>query len=151
MTRFRAGLFVLLAALGGAGCGGEDETADRFRDGYNAAIEGLNEVNSNIQESGEELESRPGAEIAREFDRMAGAAARTRTNLSELDPPEEAADEFDALLGAIEGGVEDIRAVASAARSENQDRFAEATEALSESAEEISRAEVELKDAVESD
>jgi hypothetical protein len=151
MTRFRAGLFVLLAALSGASCGGEDEAADRFRDGYNAAIERLNEVNSNIQESGEELESRPGAEIAREFDRIAEAAARTRADLSKLDPPEEAADEFDELLGAIEGGVEDIRAVASAARSENRDRFAEATEALSESAEEISRAEFELKDAVEAD
>ena len=45
----------------------------------------------------------------------------------------------------------DIRAVADAAREGNQDRFAEATEALSESGEEISQAEAELKDAVESD
>jgi hypothetical protein len=151
MTRLHAAGFLLLAALIGIGCGGDDDTTDRFRDGYNAAIERLNEVNTNIQESGEELTSQPGAKIGREFDRIAETAAQTRAELAELAPPEEARDEFDALLAAIQEGVKNIRGVADAARDGNQARFQEATEALSESGEEISEAESELKDAVESD
>ena len=151
MIRARAAVFLLLAALVGVGCGGEDETADQFRDGYNAAIERLNEVNSNIEESGEELATQPGSEIAREFERIAETAAQTRADLAELEPPEDARDAFDELLGAIEEGVTDIRAVADAARKRNQEQYQEATQALSESSEEITQAESELKDAVESD
>jgi hypothetical protein len=151
MIRVRAAGSLLLAALIGLGCGGDDESTDQFRDGYNAAIERLNEVNTNLEESGGELTSQPGSEIAREFDRIADAAAQTRAELAELAPPEEARDEFEQLLAAIRGGVTDIREVADAAREGNQDRFVEATEALEESGEEISRAEAELKDAVESD
>jgi uncharacterized membrane protein YccC len=151
MVRSRAAGFLLLAALIGLGCGDGDDTADQFREGYNAAIERLNEVNANLQESGEELTSQPGSKIAREFEGIADAAAQTRAELAELRPPAEARDEFDDLLAAIRQGVDDIRGVADAARSRNQERFREATEALEESAQEISAAEQELKDAVESD
>jgi hypothetical protein len=149
--RPRVAVILVAAALTAAGCGGDDDSADDFRDGYNAAIDRLNEVNSNIQEGGEELASKPGSQIAQEFDRIAETAAQTREDLAELKPPEEARDEFDDLLAAIREGVASIRAVADAAREENQQEFLEATEALSESGEEISAAENELKDAVESD
>jgi hypothetical protein len=151
MIRPHAAGFLLLAALIGLGCGESDDTTDRFRDGYNAAIGRLNEVNTNLQESGGELETQPGAKIAREFERIADAFAQTRAELAELAPPEEARDELDELLAAIREGVRDIRDVAAAAREGNQDRFQDATEALSESGAEITRAEQELKDAVESD
>jgi hypothetical protein len=151
MTRPSAAILLLVAALAAAGCGGDDDTADDFREGYNAAIQRLNEVNTNIRESGEELASKPGPQIAREFDRIAETAAQTRADLAELEPPEGARDEFDDLLAAIRGGVADIRGVANAAREENQQQFLDATRALAESGEEISAAENELKDAVESD
>jgi cytochrome P450 len=158
MTRGRAAIFLLLAALMlvpaalvAAGCGEDDDTADQFRDGYNAAIQRLNAVNSDIRESGEELATKPGPQIAREFDRIAETAAQTRSDLSQLEPPEDARDEFDELLAAIKDGAANIRAVADAARRENQQQFLDATKALSESGEEISAAENELKDAVESD
>jgi methyl-accepting chemotaxis protein len=151
MAGTRIAALALAVGLVLAGCGEDDDAADEFRDGYNAAVERLNEVNSNIQESGEELASKPGGQIAREFDRIAETADRTRANLAELEPPEDARDEFDRLLAAIEGGVGDIRTVADAARRENPERFQEATEQLSESGQEISQAENELKDAVESD
>jgi uncharacterized membrane protein YccC len=151
MPSARTVLFLLLAAPVAVGCGGEDETAGEFRDGYNAAIQRLNDVNSSIQESGEELASQPGPQIAGEFDRIAETAAQTRADLSELEPPERARDEFEALLEAIAEGAEDLRAVASAARKGHQQQYEDATEALAASAEEISEAETELKDAVESD
>jgi acyl-CoA reductase-like NAD-dependent aldehyde dehydrogenase len=151
MTRAPAAIFLLLAALVAVGCGQDDDSADQFRDGYNAAIQQLNSVNNDVRASGEELATRPGPEIAREFDRIAETAARTRADLAKLEPPEGAGDEFDELLAAIEDGVASIRAVANAARKENQQQFLDAREALSESGEEISAAENELKDAVESD
>jgi cytochrome P450 len=158
MMRGRAAIFLLLAALMlvlaalvAAGCGQDDDTADQFRDGYNAAIQRLNAVNSDIEESGEELATKPGPQIAREFDRIAETAAQTRADLAQLEPPEDARDEFDELLAAIKDGAANIRAVADAARRENQQQFLDATKALSESGEEISAAENELKDAVESD
>jgi chromosome segregation ATPase len=150
MIRARAAALLVLAALVGLGCGEDDETAEQFRDGYNAAIERLNQVNSNINESGRELASQPGSKIAQEFDRIAETAAQTRADLAELEPPEDARDEYDELLAAIKDGVTDIRAVAAAARAENQERFVDATQALAESSEKISAAEDELKDVVES-
>lgn len=150
MTRARAAIFLLVAALVPVGCG-DDDTAGQFRDGYNSAIEGLNAINTDLQDSGEEAASKPGPQIAKEFDRIAETAAQTRANLADLEAPERARDEFDELLAAIEDGVANIRAVADAARKENQQQFRDATEALSESSEEISAAEAELKDAVESD
>jgi hypothetical protein len=151
MTRGPAAIVLLLAALVAAGCGEDDDTADQFRDGYNAAIQRLNAVDTDIQESGEDVATKPGPQIAREFNRIAETAAQTRTDLAELEPPERARDEFDELLAAIEGGVASLRAVANAARKENQQQYLDAIEALSESSEEISAAENELKDAVETD
>jgi|Tabmets5t2r1_1033131.scaffolds.fasta_scaffold14646_3 hypothetical protein len=151
MIRVRAAVLVLLAVPSGLACGDEDGAGDRFREGYNQAVERLNEVNSNIQESGEELAAQPGDEIGRQFDRIAETAARTRAELAELEPPEQAREEFDALLAAVEDGIRDIRAAADAARTENQARFNEAAERLSETGQEIGEAEQELKDAVESD
>jgi hypothetical protein len=151
MISARAAILVLLTVPAGLACGDEDGTADRFRDGYNQAIERLNEVNSSIQESGEALSAAPGDEIGRQFDRIAETAARTRAELAELEPPEQAREEFDELLAAVQEGITDIRAAADAARTENQNRFNEAAERLSESGQEIADAEQELKDAVETD
>jgi hypothetical protein len=149
MTTIRAAAVVLAAALAGVGCGGDEDTASDFREGYNEAIERLNRVNSNIQESAVELAGSSGREIAREFEQIASNAARTRVDLADLEPPDDARDEFDELLAAIDRGVEDIRATAAAARRENQQRFLEAAQELSRSGEEITEAENALKRAVD--
>ena len=151
MIRARAAVVLLLLGLVAAGCGESDESANQFRDDYNDAIGPLNAVNSRIQEAGEDAGRMSGPQISREFDRIADSADRTRFELSNLEPPEGAQDELDALVAAIDDGIRDLRAIARAARQENQQRFQDATVALSESGEEISRAETELKDAVESD
>jgi acyl-CoA reductase-like NAD-dependent aldehyde dehydrogenase len=151
MIRGRAAAVLLLVGLVGAGCGEGDDSVSQFRDDYNDAIGPLNAVNSSIQEAGEEAGRMSGPQISREFDRIADSAERTRFELSNLEPHEGAQDELDALVAAIDDGIDDLRAVARAAKQENQQRFLDATVALSESGEEISEAETELKDAVESD
>jgi methyl-accepting chemotaxis protein len=149
MTRTRIAAAALGLALAGvAGCG-EDEARDRFREDYNAAVDRLSKIDSDIRETTGGAAGQSNAEIAREFGRIADTAQQTRTDLSKLDPPEDARDEFDDLLAALRGGVEDLRAVAGAARSNDPQAAREAVEDLSRSGEEISEAENELKDAVD--
>jgi methyl-accepting chemotaxis protein len=149
MTGTRPAALVLALAFGAVGCGGGDDDANQFRKDYNAAVERLNEVNSNIQDGGENLTSQSGKQISQEFKRIADTAERTRRELEDLDPPEDAGDEFDRLLSAVGQGVEDLRATADAARQENQQRFLDAAERLSETGDRITEAETALKRAVD--
>jgi predicted nucleic acid-binding Zn-ribbon protein len=149
MTRTRLAAIALALAVGAVGWGGGEDYADQFREDYNAAVERLNDVNSNIEGSGENLASQSGAEIARDFNRIADTAERTRQDLEDLDPPEDAQEEFDRLLSAVDQGVKDLRATADAAREGNQQSFVEAAQRLSQTGEEITEAESDLKSAVD--
>jgi methyl-accepting chemotaxis protein len=148
MTRTRLAALALALAVGAAGCGGGDDDADQFREDYNAAVDQLNEVDSNIQDSGENL-AQSGKRIAQEFNRIADTAEKTRQDLDDLEPPEDAQEEFDRLLSAVDEGVKDLRATAQAARKENQQRFLEAAQRLSQTGERITEAESALKSAVD--
>jgi hypothetical protein len=145
MTATRVAVLALALGLLAGGCGGGNEDADRFQDGYNAAVARLNDVTA----SGQDLARKSGAEISREFARTADAAEQTRERLEELDPPEDAGDELDRLLAAVDRGVKDIRAAAKAAKRESRERFADALEAVSESSAEIDQAEAALREAVD--
>jgi methyl-accepting chemotaxis protein len=149
MTRTRLAALVLALALGVAGCGGGDDDADQFREDYNAAVDRLNDVNTNIQESGQSIASQSGEEIAQDFNRIADTAEKTRQDLDDLDPPEDAQEEFDRLLSSVEQGVQALRATAEAAREQNQQRFLEAAQRLSQTGEKITDAESALKKAVD--
>jgi hypothetical protein len=149
MTRTRLAAIALALALGAAGCGGGGDDADQFREDYNAAVDRLNEVNTNIQESGQSIASQSGEEIAEDFNRIAETAEKTRQDLEDLDPPDDAQQEFDRLLSSVEEGVQALRATAEAAREENQQRFLEAAQRLSQTGEKITDAESALKQAVD--
>ena len=144
MGRVLVPVFAFAIAL--AGCGGDDEP-NRFQEGYDAAVMRLSDSQAEISEGGDQSNR----EIAADFRRTAEVWERTRADLARLDPPEDARAEFRELLDALEGGVADLRAAARAARSNDPEAFEDARDALSESSEEISAAEAELKDAVESD
>jgi methyl-accepting chemotaxis protein len=149
MTRTRLAALVLALALGAAGCGGGGDDADQFREDYNAAVDRLNDVNTDIQESGQSIASQSGEEIAQDFNRIADTAEKTRQDLEDLDPPEDAQEEFDQLLSSVEEGVQALRATAEAAREQNQQRFLEAAQRLSQTGEKITEAESALKQAVD--
>jgi hypothetical protein len=143
-TRVAVAAALVAALLASAvGCGEDD--ADQFREDYNALSERL-------QRTGREIGSlSPGdpQRLADQLDTVADRADEARRDLAELDPPDDAGDELDALVAAVKAGVEDIRAVADAARSGDQQQIVEAADELSKTGQEINDAERALKRAVD--
>ena len=125
---------VVLVLLALAGCGGSDSG---FTDDYNQAVKPLSELE-------EGMGTKP-----REFDQLAERTRETRDNLAKLDPPDDAKDEFKALLTELDKVTKDLTAVASAARRKDVEAQREAAEALVKSSTEVQQAESELKQAVE--
>ena len=149
MNRTRAAALAamtLAIALPAAACGGDD--SDEFREDYNAAVENLSKVNDDIGQAGGDA-GESNQQIAKKFDEIADTAEQTRTDLAALEPPEDAKEEFDELLAALEKGVADLRAVADAATSNDPAATTQAVSDLSESGAEITKAEAALKDAVD--
>jgi ABC-type transporter Mla subunit MlaD len=124
----------LLVLLVVAGCGG---SGDSFTDDYNEAVKPLSELGANAGSS------------AGEFDRLAAKTKKTRDNLADLDPPDDAQDEMDKLLTGLEGVTRDLSAVADAVREKDPAQQAEAAKQLVQSSSEVQRAETALQRAVE--
>jgi hypothetical protein len=125
---------IVLVLLALAGCGGSDSS---FTSDYNKAVEPLSEL-------GEGLGTKPAA-----FERLARSTAQTRRNLAKLDAPDDAQDEFEALLGQLDDVTKDLREVASAERSRDVPRQRRAAAQLVRSSNGVERAETALKQAVE--
>jgi ribosomal protein L29 len=140
-------LAAMALVLPAAGCGGED--SDQFREDYNAAVERLSSINSEIGSAAGGAAEQSNDAIAREFDKIADTAEQTRSDLAELDPPDDAKEEFDTLLASLRQGVDDLRAVASAAKSDNPAEAKEAVRDLARTGREITEAENALKKAVD--
>lgn len=141
-----AGLCLLLA-LPAAGCASDND--DEFREDYNTAVNRLSKINTDIGSAAGGAAGQSNTAIAKEFNQIADTAEQTRSDLAALDPPEDAKGEFDNLLSALDKGVDDLRAVAGAAKSNNPQEARRAVKSLAQSGEEISAAENALKKAVD--
>lgn len=137
----------LLAVVPAVGCGGDNSA--QFREDYNAAVDKLSKINTDIGSAAGDAGERSNAKIANEFNQIADTAEQTRSDLAGLDPPEDAKQEYDKLLAALEKGVDDLRSVANAAKSNNPQRANQAVEDLAQSGQEITAAETALKQAVD--
>ena len=137
----------LLAVVPAVGCGSDN--SDQFREDYNAAVDKLSKINTDIGSAAGDAGEQSNAKIANEFNQIADTAEQTRSDLAGLDPPEDAKQEFDKLLAALEKGVDDLRSVAKAAKSNNPQRANQAVEDLAQSGKEITAAETALKQAVD--
>jgi hypothetical protein len=124
----------LLVLLVVAGCGGGN---DSFTEDYNDAVKPLSELGANVGSS------------AGEFDRLAAKTKKTRDNLADLDPPDDAQDEMDKLLAGLEGVTRDLSAVADAVRAKDPAEQADAAQQLVKSSAEVQQAESALQQAVE--
>jgi hypothetical protein len=132
MKRNSSAAVLVLLVL--AGCGGSDSS---FTDDYNQAVKPLSQ-----------LEQGMGTQ-PREFDRLARRTNQTRRNLEKLDPPDDAQDEFDAFLAQLDKVSADLKAVASAARSNDVPEQRHAARELVRSSARVQQAETALKQAVE--
>jgi hypothetical protein len=133
-------------AFGVAGCGGDDSDTDGFSQGYNDAIERLGRVNEDLAGL---RNSRSTRAIAHEFEDFGDALERTRADLSGLQPPADAEDEFDSVLAALEDGVRASRRAAHAARAIRPAGQRRAVRDLQRAAEELAAAEDALRRAVQ--
>ena len=151
MNRLRLAIVIVLAALltlTAAACGGSDNS-DQFRQDYNAAVDKLSKINTDIGTAAGGATKQSNKAIANEFDQIADTAEQTRSRLSDLDPPADAKDEFDKLLSALETGVQDLRAVAKAARANSPQEANQAVKKLAQTGQQITEAENALKAAVD--
>jgi hypothetical protein len=125
---------VLLVLLLPAGCGGDDSS---FTEDYNKAVEPLSQF-------GQGMGDQP-----RQFARLARRTKEIRNNLAKLDPPNDAKDEFDALLARLDDVIADLDDVAKTARSHDFVKQRQAAEDLVKSSTAVERAETALKQAVD--
>jgi hypothetical protein len=124
---------VALVLLALAGCGGSDSS---FAEDYNKAVEPLSQLGKGM-----------GTDAA-EFDRLARRTKQTRSNLAELEAPDDARDEFDRLLAGLDRVTADLKAVARATRSKDVVRQRRAAKRLVRSSTQVQRAETALRAAV---
>ncbi len=147
LTSIAAVTCALALALPIAGCGGDD--SNQFREDYNAAVNKLTKINSEIGTATSGGAGQSNAAIAKELDGIADAADKARADIAGLEPPEDAKKEFDTLLAALETGVGDLRTMAQAAKSNDPEKAQSAAQELVQSGQEITAAENALKTAVD--
>ena len=126
---------VALVLIAVAGCGAG--SGDSFTEDYNQAVRPLRELKTDM-----------GTDAA-QFDKLAERTGETRDNLADLDPPDDAQDEMDKLLGGLDGVTHDLSAVADAVRAKDPKQQADAAKQLVESSAQVERAEAALQQAVE--
>jgi hypothetical protein len=130
---------VVSATVVAVGCGGSDD-AD-FVDGYNAAVAPLSTTMSR-------LSSAPAgdpAAVSKSLARLAGGLEDVRSDLAALHPPEDAADEFDRMLSALDKGTKQVRAMAGAAEKGDVKRLTKASADFSATGTDLVTFEQELR------
>jgi len=149
LRTLRAALAALMivASFALVACGESED--NQFKEDYNEAVKPLSELNSDIGNSIGTAAGKSNSELANEFNKLADKAQQTRDNLSELDPPDDAKDEFDKLLSSLQDGTDDLKAVATAAREGDPQAAAKASQDLVQSGTEIQKAETALQQAVD--
>lgn len=125
---------LLLVLLAPVGCGGEESS---FTEDYNRAVKPLTRL-------GRDIGTKPAA-----FERLAGSTERTRRALAGLDAPDDAQDEFDALLASLDRVTQSLDGMARAERSKDVVKQRRAAKRLVRSGNAFERAETALKRAVE--
>jgi hypothetical protein len=140
-----AGLLSALLALAGVGCG---QAPNGFRADYNKAIAPVSEVRVAVAGSLRKAAQRSRAALSAELGDLTARFGQARRNLSRLDPPEGTGDEFDELLSALDTATTDLGALARAVKKGDRSAARKASDALSESGNEISDAEKRFQDAV---
>ena len=141
--RLAALLPILAVSAAVAACGGSDD-AD-FVDGYNKAVAPLNTMMSDL---GSTSAGDPAA-ASKSLNQVADGLDEVKTKLAALEPPSDAKDEFDKMLGALETGTDQVRDMAAAAKSGNIEKLTKATSDFSATGTDLASLEQQLRQVVE--
>lgn len=128
---------VLAVALAGAGCG--DSESNDFIEGYNAATTPLTQLTSDLS----------GTPSARSLTKMADGLEDVKIQLGELDPPEDAQDELDALLASLDANTAEVRKMAKAVKADDVEKLTAASQSFSAEGAKLVQAEEALRAAVD--
>jgi len=127
----------LAIALAGAGCGNSDN--NDFIDSYNAATAPLTDLQTSLS----------GAPDEQSLDKMADGLENVKGKLADLDAPDDAQDELDALVAAIDKNTAEVRNMADAVKSKDVQKLSAAAESFSTQGQKLVQAEENLRAAVE--
>jgi len=126
-----------------AGCGGDD-AAEQYKEDVPQISRELvslgREVGSAIEAAGEQSDD----ELAAEFQDFAQRLGGLRDELEGLEPPDDLADEQDALVAAVSEVRDSLAAISDAAEASDPDAARTATEELVRGSEELREARVDL-------
>ena len=128
---------VLAIALAGAGCGGSEQ--NDFVEGYNAATAPLTQLTTDLS----------GTPDQASLDKMADGLDDVRVKLGELDAPDGAQDELDAMLASLETNTAEVRKMAKAVKSGDVQKLSAATQSFSTEGAKLVAAEQALRAAVD--
>jgi aminoglycoside phosphotransferase family enzyme len=128
---------VLAVALAGAGCGSSE--SNDFIDDYNAATTPLTQLSTDLS----------GSPSEDSLTKMADGLADVKTKLSELDPPDDAQDELDALVASLDKNTAEVRKMAKAVKSKDVEQLTAATQSFSTEGAKLVQAEEALRTDVE--
>src|ERR1700754_2841477 len=127
----------LAVALAGAGCGSSED--NDFIDSYNAATAPLTELQTSLA----------GAPDEQSLDKMANGLEDVKGKLASLDAPDDAQDELDALVAAIDTNTAEVRNMAKAVKAKDVEQLSAAAESFSSEGQKLVQAEEALRAAVE--
>jgi hypothetical protein len=136
-TRTLLLLPALAIALAGAGCGNSDN--NDFIDSYNEATAPLTELQTSLSGAPDELS----------LDKMADGLEDVKGKLANLDAPDDAQDELDALVAAIETNTAEVRKMSDAVKSKDVEELSAAAQSFSTQGQKLVEAEENLRKAVE--
>jgi hypothetical protein len=140
----------LIAILGIAACGGDDDDGDgqALQDNFPALSERLQSLGEEVGDTLETAENASNSELAQEFDDFAQELGDLRQELEDLEPPEDLADERDDLVAAMGDVRSSLEDIAAAAEEGDPDAARQATMELVDGSNELRDARQALTRAV---
>ena len=136
-------LVLAVAALVTAGCASAEDA--EFVDGYNDAVAPLSTTMNRLGS----LPASDPAAASKSLNKLADQLVDVRADLAALDPPGDAADEFDRMLAAIDKGTKQVRVMARATKHGDLERLAKAITDFSATGTKLVAIEDELRTTVE--
>jgi hypothetical protein len=143
-----AGILVLLcAALGAAGCGDGDK--NDFINDYNDIVRKYRSLPGEVGSAISGASNQTDARLEKQFSDLATRTRNEADELAQLDPPDDAKDEYDAYVAGLREVARHLDDVAEAAKAHSTSKARKAAESLVDDAQELTREEDALKKAVE--